>query len=342
MVQCPQCGSTYEIQDLSFSNPECPSCGYTPPLDSNQSYPLAIQRLSDILGVKGRTVRWKFPLILYLGLISTLLVTVVLRLFGLPLPFTFPVIVNLLIDALLLIGAIVSTLIFLKSKNVFVVALTGSGIYMVASFFFNIVFRAPNMVSVFTSLIFSFLLFYGFLLFLSKIKYEWLALGLSLFIAYIGIAIFDIIYISIDISYFIGIKIISEFLLVYSLKASFFGLVLWLFYEQLALVKFTPVSIAAKGEPSVMAVKGKPGEKDQGFFAPERKGLQKGMLGGLAMMAIAAIWFFGGLAAGYIFYYPPILFLIGLWGFFKGLLTGNVTGGRSTSRTQPDVEEKQK
>jgi hypothetical protein len=50
------------------------------------------------------------------------------------------------------------------------------------------------------------------------------------------------------------------------------------------------------------------------------------MLGGLAMMAIALVWFFGGLAAGVIFFYPPILFVIGLVGLLRGLFTGNLAG----------------
>ncbi len=38
------------------------------------------------------------------------------------------------------------------------------------------------------------------------------------------------------------------------------------------------------------------------------------------MMARAAIWFFVGLAAGYIFFDPPALFLIGFGTFLKGLI----------------------
>lgn len=63
-----------------------------------------------------------------------------------------------------------------------------------------------------------------------------------------------------------------------------------------------------------------------GSFAPEKAGIKKGVLGGTIMMAIAAVWFFGGLAAGYIFYYPPILFVIGLYALIKGLMDGNVAG----------------
>jgi hypothetical protein len=49
-------------------------------------------------------------------------------------------------------------------------------------------------------------------------------------------------------------------------------------------------------------------------------------MGGFAMMAIAAIWFFAGLYVGLIFYYPPILFVIGLYAVLKGILTGNLAG----------------
>ena len=32
------------------------------------------------------------------------------------------------------------------------------------------------------------------------------------------------------------------------------------------------------------------------------------------------VWFFVGLSNDVIFYYPPVLFVIGLIGFFKGLM----------------------
>ncbi|MCC5850088.1 MAG: hypothetical protein JJU29_18540 [Verrucomicrobia bacterium] len=55
------------------------------------------------------------------------------------------------------------------------------------------------------------------------------------------------------------------------------------------------------------------------FFAPEKKAMGSGMLGGLAMMGIAVVWFVLGYALGYIFFYPPILFVLGLFAFFKGM-----------------------
>ncbi len=42
-------------------------------------------------------------------------------------------------------------------------------------------------------------------------------------------------------------------------------------------------------------------------FAAEKRGVSKGMLGGIVMMVIAAVWFFVALAAGIIFFYPPVL-----------------------------------
>jgi len=66
--------------------------------------------------------------------------------------------------------------------------------------------------------------------------------------------------------------------------------------------------------------------KYQHGFGWEHRGWDAGMMGGLAMMAIAALWFFGALAFGFLFPYPIILFVIGLVGFFRGLVTGNISG----------------
>ena len=73
----------------------------------------------------------------------------------------------------------------------------------------------------------------------------------------------------------------------------------------------------------------------------EKKGIRKGVLGGLAMMAIAVIWFIVGYGAGYIFFYPPILFLIGVYAFFKGIITGNLNGKvKDESQTHPTTQRK--
>ena len=47
-----------------------------------------------------------------------------------------------------------------------------------------------------------------------------------------------------------------------------------------------------------------------------------GMAGGLLAMVGAVIWFVVGLANDVIFFYPPILFVIGLGAFFKGMVSG--------------------
>jgi hypothetical protein len=70
------------------------------------------------------------------------------------------------------------------------------------------------------------------------------------------------------------------------------------------------------------------GKRSRGAFAPERAGWNAGVLGGVVMLAIAAGWFFLGLQAGRIFFYPPILAVIGVVGIVRGLATGNLAGGR--------------
>jgi hypothetical protein len=62
-------------------------------------------------------------------------------------------------------------------------------------------------------------------------------------------------------------------------------------------------------------------------FTYEKKGIQAGVIGGIIMIAIAAAWFFIGLSAGYIYFYPPVLAAIGAYAIIKGLMTGNVAGG---------------
>jgi len=54
----------------------------------------------------------------------------------------------------------------------------------------------------------------------------------------------------------------------------------------------------------------------------ESRAAGSGIGGGVAMVVISLLWFFGGLAAGHIFFYPPILLVIGLFAIGKGLLSG--------------------
>jgi hypothetical protein len=59
-------------------------------------------------------------------------------------------------------------------------------------------------------------------------------------------------------------------------------------------------------------------------YTPSRSsssGVAWGKVGsGAGMMLLAVVWFVGGLAAGYIFFYPPILLIIGLVTAVSGLM----------------------
>ena len=91
----------------------------------------------------------------------------------------------------------------------------------------------------------------------------------------------------------------------------------------------SPFDFAVQDQsPSARARRNAEADNSGGSFAMEKKGMQMGVVGGIIMMALAGLWFVGGLAAGYIFFYPPILFVFGLIAFFKGLADGNVAGGR--------------
>lgn len=44
------------------------------------------------------------------------------------------------------------------------------------------------------------------------------------------------------------------------------------------------------------------------------------VIGGIVAMLIAVVWFVVGLSVGYIFFYPPVMFVLGLIAVIKGLL----------------------
>lgn len=52
----------------------------------------------------------------------------------------------------------------------------------------------------------------------------------------------------------------------------------------------------------------------------EKSLLNSGVAGGLLAMIGAVVWFVAGLMNDVLFFYPPILFVIGLGAFFKGLM----------------------
>jgi hypothetical protein len=71
------------------------------------------------------------------------------------------------------------------------------------------------------------------------------------------------------------------------------------------------------------------GAKYNHGFGLEHRGWDMGMVGGLLMMLIAVVWFVGAAFFDIWFIYPPILFIIGLVGFVRGLFTGNISGSSS-------------
>jgi hypothetical protein len=85
--------------------------------------------------------------------------------------------------------------------------------------------------------------------------------------------------------------------------------------EKMKTFAYTPSTTYEKSEP-----RRRPSALRNFFVARLTSGK---MWCGLAMMVGAIIWFFGALAVGVIFFYPPILFIIGLISFFTGLIDGD-------------------
>jgi hypothetical protein len=48
--------------------------------------------------------------------------------------------------------------------------------------------------------------------------------------------------------------------------------------------------------------------------------VSSGVVTGALMMIVAVIWFFGALALNWVFFYPPIMFVLGLVAFTRGLM----------------------
>jgi hypothetical protein len=57
---------------------------------------------------------------------------------------------------------------------------------------------------------------------------------------------------------------------------------------------------------------------EEGWFG----NVNSGVLGGVLMIVIAVAWFGLGLMANRIFFYPPVLAVIGLMSVFKGMAGG--------------------
>jgi hypothetical protein len=78
-----------------------------------------------------------------------------------------------------------------------------------------------------------------------------------------------------------------------------------------------PVNLNAYASPLYSS---QPPKDYNGAFGLEKRAFDAGFFGGIGLMLLAVIWFFGGLAVGVIFFYPPILFIIGLIGCIRGLI----------------------
>jgi hypothetical protein len=69
--------------------------------------------------------------------------------------------------------------------------------------------------------------------------------------------------------------------------------------------------------------KGEKKDQKAEHFGIEKKIFRGGVLGGCAAMLVAVVWFVVGLMNDTIFFYPPILFIIGLVAAIKGLVGGD-------------------
>jgi hypothetical protein len=77
---------------------------------------------------------------------------------------------------------------------------------------------------------------------------------------------------------------------------------------------------AAALNPYLAAPAAEKANKYNHGFGLEQKAWDMGMLGGVLMMVIAVVWFVVGLMFDYIFFYPPILFIIGVAALIRGFI----------------------
>jgi hypothetical protein len=90
-----------------------------------------------------------------------------------------------------------------------------------------------------------------------------------------------------------------------------------------------PPAAASKASPAYQAMQvRKTREHQRGGHSLERQALGMGAIGGVLLCVVAVVWFFIGLKAGIIFFYPPILFCIGIYGIITGLYDSATGKGR--------------
>ena len=88
----------------------------------------------------------------------------------------------------------------------------------------------------------------------------------------------------------------------------------------------TPQGLPPRGKRkntggSVPALRGTGNEAPAAYKRPSGSGTNGSVVTGILMMVGAAVWFFGGLAVGVIFFYPPVLFVLGFIALVKGIMS---------------------
>ncbi len=68
------------------------------------------------------------------------------------------------------------------------------------------------------------------------------------------------------------------------------------------------------------ALEGTGGVDLGGGFSMESWFLKFGPIGGIILIIISLLWFFAGLLGGRFYFYPPILFVIGITGTISGFI----------------------
>jgi len=345
MYVCPKCA--FEMPDTRRSKDKrCPQCGFdfgtVDSVDPADPLSAGVIRFKSFLGIHGNTLEWKFTISIYLGfLILTLFNRLLMKLFYPRLQFNLtPALITFLINAAL-VGALLFVFYYNPSGKPVRNAWWCGGIYGAVVLLIRSVQFHLDLMYLIYGFTYAFLLVYTCTYFLSRRKNPWVALGLGFLITEVSTGlIFNILYMIIKG----GMRSLSMGNMFSNVPMGLIGTIfllfsIWVMHKlfgiEMAQVKISP---PLKKDPKTVVPAGT--EKDKGFFAPEKKVLKKGALGGVILMVIAVIWFFAGMEAGYIFYYPPILFIIGLVGFLKGLFSGNIAGKKEEpSQTEDEQQE---
>lgn len=72
---------------------------------------------------------------------------------------------------------------------------------------------------------------------------------------------------------------------------------------------------------STPTLRGTGNEAPAAYARPSGSGTNGSVVTGILMMVGAAVWFFGGLFFGIIFFYPPVLFVLGFIALVKGIMS---------------------